>query len=293
VSGNDVELLGAYWTLSGPVEVHVGREWSLFDWADRCEAAREVGFSGLGIWHADLEHMLETRSLSDLRRVFDDNGLAWLELEFLMDWFLDESDERRVESDRIRRILFDAAAAFDAHHIKVGNIPGAPAELQQLTERFGELCVDAAEHTEARIVYEFMPFDTNVRSIDSALAVVEGAGARNGGVAIDTWHMSKLGIAPEHLRRIPVEYLAWVELSDGTFADLDDPVDETVNHRALPGEGEFDIRGYVRACADHGYPGPWGVEVLSEELRNNPMDVIFRRAYEATASQFEHERSSA
>ena len=41
-----------------------------------------------------------------------------------------------------------------------------------------------------------------------------------------------------------------------------------------------------------GYPGPWGVEVLSEELRNNPLDVIFRRAYEATAAQFGPERSS-
>ncbi len=55
------ELLGLYWTVSGPVEVHVGREWSLFDWADRCAEARKVGFSGLGIWHADLEHVLETR----------------------------------------------------------------------------------------------------------------------------------------------------------------------------------------------------------------------------------------
>ena len=27
---------------------------------------------------------------------------------------------------------------------------------------------------------------------------------------------------------------------------------------------------YVEACRDHGYAGPWGVEVLSEELRNKP-----------------------
>ena len=53
------------------------------------------------------------------------------------------------------------------------------------------------------------------------------------------------------------------------------------------------MRGYVEACRDHGYPGPWGVEVLSEELRNNPIDVIFRRAYEATAAQFGQERSAA
>ena len=46
------------------------------------------------------------------------------------------------------------------------------------------------------------------------------------------------------------------------------------------------------ASQDQGYPGPFGVEVLSEELRNNPIDVIFERAYRTTAAQFEHERSS-
>ena len=204
----DVELLGLYWTVSGPVEVHFGREWSLFDWADRCAEARKVGFSGLGIWHADLQHLLETRSLKEMKQVFDDSGLRYLELEFIMDWFLDEDDERRKESDKIRALLFDAAAEFGAHHIKVGNIPGVPGELPVLRERFAELCADAAQHTDAKIVYEFMPFDVNVRSIDAALEVVAGAGAANGGIAIDTWHMSKLGIAPDDLRRIPLEYLS-------------------------------------------------------------------------------------
>ena len=84
-----------------------------------------------------------------------------------------------------------------------------------------------------------------------------------------------------------------MELSDGRREDMDDLIDETVNHRALPGEGEFDLAGYIEACSDHGYPGPWGVEVLSDELRNNPIDVIFRRAYETTAAQFGAERSAA
>jgi sugar phosphate isomerase/epimerase len=288
----DVELLGLYWTVSGPVEVHIGREWSLFDWADRCAEARKVGFSGLGIWHADLAHVLETRSLQEMKQVFDDSGLRQLELEFLMDWFLDEDDERRRASDETRELLFQAAEVLGPHHIKVGNIPGTPAELPRLAERFGELCAEAAMRTDAKIVYEVMPFDVNVRSIDAALEVVGGAGAPNGGIAIDTWHMAKLRIRPDDLRRIPVEYLSWVELSDGRLEDMADLIDETVNHRALPGEGEFDLRAYIAACSDHGYPGPWGVEVLSDELRNQPIDVIFRRAYETTAAQFGHERSS-
>ena len=290
--GADVELVGLYWTVSGPVEVHIGREWSLFDWADRCAEARKVGFSGIGIWHADLQHVLETRSLAEMKKVFDDNGLRHLELEFIMDWFLDPDDPRRQASDEIRELLIRAAAGLGAHHIKVGNIPGTPCGLAQLTERFGELCADAARHTDAKVVYEFMPFDANVKSVDAAVAVVAGAAAPNGGIAIDTWHMSKLGIAPDELRRIPREYLSWVELSDGRLEDMDDLIDETVNHRRLPGEGEFDLRAYIAVCEDCGYGGPWGVEVLSEELRNQPLEKIFRRAYEATASQFANERSS-
>jgi sugar phosphate isomerase/epimerase len=230
--------------------------------------------------------VLETRSLREMKDIFDDAGLEHLELEFLMDWFLDPGDERREASDAQRRLLFDAARELDAHHVKVGNIPGTPCPLEQVTERFAELCADAADEHGAKVVYEFMPFDVNVRSLDAALQVVEGAGAPNGGVAIDTWHMAKLGIAPEELTRVPLEYLAWVELSDGRREDMADLVDETVNHRRLPGEGELDVAAYVEACRAHGYPGPWGVEVLSEELRNLPMDEIFRRAYETTSAQF-------
>jgi sugar phosphate isomerase/epimerase len=287
------DLLGLYWTISGPVEVHVGREWSLFDLADRCEHASRAGFKGIGLWHADLEKVLETRSLGDVKQLLDDNGLEYLELEFLMDWFLDPDDERREASDMVRDQLFDAAAALDAHHVKVGNIPGTPCELSQLTERYGELCADAAEKHDARVVYEFMPFDVNVHDLDSALAVAEGVDAPNGGLAIDTWHMAKLGIEPEELRRIQSRHLGWVELSDGRYENMPDLIDETVNHRRLPGDGEFPIRDYVAACREVGYDGPWGVEVLSEELRNLPIDQIFDRAYETSMAQLvpEPERS--
>jgi sugar phosphate isomerase/epimerase len=67
---------------------------------------------------------------------------------------------------------------------------------------------------------------------------------------------------------------------------MDDLIDETVNHRRLPGEGEFDISGYVEVCREIGYGGPWGVEVLSEELRSLPIEEEFQRAYETTAAQF-------
>ena len=282
----EIELLALYWTVAGPAEVHYGREWSLFDWRDRCAEAAKVGFRGLGLWHADIEHQLETRTLAEMKRIFDGAGLQYLQVEFLADFFARPGTPARADSDRRRKLLFDTAAAFDAHHIKVGNIPGTPCELSRLTEAFGELCTDAADHTRAPVAYELMPFDVNVNTLDAALQLVEGAEQRNGGLAIDTWHMGKLGITPEDLKRIPREYLTWVELSDGQVQDMDDAVDETVNHRRLPGEGEFDIPGYVDACRQVGYDGPWGVEVLSAELRSLPIEEAFQRAYETTAAQF-------
>jgi sugar phosphate isomerase/epimerase len=279
------DLLALYWTVSGPVEVHAGREWSLFDLRDRCEQAARAGFSGIGIWHADLEHVLESRTLGEVKQLLDDNGLEYLELECLLDWFLDPVDERRTAADRTRELLFEAAAALDAHHIKVANIFGHPCELPLLTERYAELCAEAAERHGARMVYELMPFDVNVHDLDTVLAVVEGAGTPNAAVAIDTWHMAKLGIRPDDLRRIPAELLGWVELSDGCYESLPDLVDETVNHRRLPGEGEFPIQDYVGVCREIGYDGHWGVEVLSEELRNLPIEQIFTRAYETSSAQ--------
>jgi sugar phosphate isomerase/epimerase len=280
----ETELIALYWTVSGPVQVHFGREWSTFGWRDRCAHASRVGFAGLGLWHADIEHQLLTSTLPEMKRIFDDAGLTRLECEFLADFFVPAGDPLRAASDERRRLLIETAAAFGAHHIKVGNIPGTPCELGRLTEEFAALCDDVARHTDAKVAYEFMPFDVNVRTLDDALTLVTDAGRANGGLTIDTWHMAKLGIAPSQMGRIPSEHLAWVELSDGQVENMEDEVDEVINHRRLPGEGEFDITGYVSALRAAGYREPWGVEVLSEALRNLPIEQEFERAYETTTA---------
>ena len=96
----DVELLALYWTVSGPVEVHVGREWSLFEWHERCAEAARVGFKGLGLWHADIEHQLQTRTLEEMRAIFDEAGLKYLEVEFLADFFVEPGKPEREQSYR-------------------------------------------------------------------------------------------------------------------------------------------------------------------------------------------------
>jgi sugar phosphate isomerase/epimerase len=282
----DVELLGSYWTTAGPVEIHGGREWSLFDFAERCAQAVRVGMSGIGLWHADLDHQLETRTLADIRRIIDDHGLRHVELEFLNDWFLDVGTEARAASDDSRRRLFEAADRLGAHHIKVGNIYGTPCEYAQVVDRFGELCEDAAKAHDILLTYETMPFDLNAPSLDAAIGIVEGAGADNGGLALDFWHLGKFGLTPQDLRRIPPRYLSYVELSDGMIANMPDHTEETTKYRRLPGEGEFDVKGYIEVLRDMGYDGPWGIEVLNEELSLKPISEIFDRMAATAYAQF-------
>jgi len=280
-------LVACYWTVAGPVDIHYGREWSTFDWRDRCAHAARVGFSGVGLWSADIEHQLEVRSIPEMAQIFRDAGLRDIEIEFAQDFFMPEGSPQKAESDRVKPILFEAAAAFDAHHIKAGNIPAAECDFDHLAEALARLCAEAAEHTDAKIAYEIIPTDPQVDSLEDALELVRRAGAPpNLGIAIDTWHMSKLGISPEQLAAVDIGQIAWVELSDGHFHNLDDFVYEVTCDRRLPGEGEFDIPGYVRALQAAGYDQPWGVEVLSADLRSLPIEEAFTRAYETSQAQF-------
>ena len=55
--------------------------------------------------------------LPEMKRILDDNGIKYVEMEFLLDWFAD--GERRRESDKIRAEMLEAAAALGMRDIKV------------------------------------------------------------------------------------------------------------------------------------------------------------------------------
>ena len=274
------ELLASYWTLAGPIELHTGREWSLFDVADRVRAAANAGFRGIGLWHADLLHILEERSLRDVRTILDDCGMAHVELEFLWDWFLDPGTDERRRSDHLRRVLLHAAGVLGARHVKVGNFAGRQVPVGLLTERFAELCAEAAEYGTS-VAYEFMYRDVTAGSLDAARSVVRGAGAANGGIALDLWHVVDLGVSTAAIRELPAGTVLAAEVSDGERS-RGPGARRSLRDRRLPGDGDFDIAGFVAAVRATGYQGPWGVELLSAGIGDVGPDELALRAYRST-----------
>lgn len=270
--------------MAGGAIPHSDKEYSPFDFKDRVEAMSRAGFTGLGLWHADLDHILETRSLKEIKQIMDDNGIKHLELEFLTDWFV--NDERRKQSDSQRAKLLEAAEALSARHIKVGHFTRDEAPMSQLVESFAELCADAA-NVGTRVGFELMPFSM-INTLEDTLTMIEGANADNGGVILDTWHVFKIGIPHEALAKIPKRFLIGVELNDGYINTPEGMTmrEEVVGHRLLCGEGEFDLRSFLASMEKVGYDGPYGVEVLNNELRTWPLEKVVTRAYQTTMAQF-------
>ncbi len=273
-----VELMNLFWTTAG---VYPGAgEISRFDFKDRVEAAAKAGFRGIGLWHTDLEHILQTRTLNEIKTILDDNGMKYLELEFLTDWFVEGA--RKVESDRRKHLLLEASAALNAKHVKIGDFDNTPYYMPRLIESFAALCKEAEDYG-ATIGFEFMA-SSMIHTWNDSRTLVESAGAKNGGLILDIVHVETLGISYEEIRQMPVQYLINVELNDGALPGS--PLYDPSRARRFCGEGEFDIKGFIRCASEMGYRGPWAVEVISQELTEWSLESLNARAFESTIAQF-------
>jgi sugar phosphate isomerase/epimerase len=273
----NVELMNLYWTTAG---VFPGRgEISRFDFRDRVEESAKAGFKGIGIWHTDLEHILQYRTLKEMKRILDDNGITHVELEFINDWFLEGA--RREESDSRRRRLFEASEILHAKHVKVGDFYNSTCPMPHLIDSFAALCRDA-ERYGATIGFEIMGCAV-INNIRDAITMVEAAAAKNGGLIIDIYQAANLGMTYEDLRSIPLKYLTNIELNDGT---LPTNPDHDPANRKFCGEGQYDIKGFINCIHSMGYAGPWAVEVISEKLALLPLKEMSTKAFATTSAQF-------
>lgn len=127
-----------------------------------------------------------------------------------------------------------------------------------------------------RIGLEFSA-GSELHSIDAARQLIERAGLREAGIVVDTWHFFRTGAPWSQLEGLPVEALAYVQLSDGKFPTPQNDPRETLDARLLPGRGEFDLQRFAAALEALGFHGAICLEVLNAELR--------RQTAESYASQ--------
>lgn len=277
------ELIACYWTLAGAYRFGEDDS-SPWDFRLRAEAAGRAGYRGFGFKQADLRRTLQRYRVDEIGTILADNGLRHVELEALFDWCAE--GEARARSDADRRLLLDTAAALGAHRIKAaGDFSGADWSLAQMHDAFQTLAAEALA-VGCQFTLEPIAF-SSIPDLDTALAVIGDSLGRGGALMLDSWHVTRGQMSLAQIAALPPGAIGGVELDDGTRAPQGSELEDTLNRRLLPGEGEFDLAGLIGAARAAGYDGPWGVEILSQAQRQRTLDEAAQLSAAATLRLFE------
>lgn len=247
---------------------------------ERVEAAAAHGFDAIGLYVGEYER-LRASGLSDddLRRVLAAHGQRVHEFEALHGW--GSSGPAYAECERRLALVERMADAFGApHHVQVvGPYDGS---LRDGAAAFGRLCDRLAERG-IRAAVEYLPRMTNIPDATSAWQLVETAGRDNGGLCVDSWHHERSGETLAALASVPADRVFGVQFDDGPAEQLDpDYKQDCMTHRLVPGEGAFDLIGFVRTLDAMGVTAAYAVEVISEDLDRLPVDEAVRRMADGT-----------
>jgi sugar phosphate isomerase/epimerase len=259
-----------------------------FDLQERITAAHLAGFSGLGLRPEDYT-LAAAAGISDedLRGRLDAAGLRVVELQSVHGWAGDERE--RARGRMIEEGCYRVADALGADYMMVSNTT-LECAWDEAVASFAAICGRAAEHG-LDVLLEFLPWGP-VPDAGAAWRVVRESGADNAGVLVDSWHHFRGAADDDLIREVPAERIRAIQIDDARAKPLGTLYDDTRNERLLPGEGDFDLVGFVQLLDGHGVDAPWSVEILSHTQRARPPVEAARLAADSTWGVLERARDS-
>lgn len=278
-----LDLIAGYYTLSGSRAGAGEGEAASAPFEARVSAAAAAGYAGLGLLVDDYEALRANgRTDADLRAILDDHGMRVHEIEFLYHWTC--RDERASFARALEDRLYRMADGLGVRHVNMGDV-NSPREMSPLdlaAERFAAICDRAADHG-LLVALEFLPW-SGIPDAATAWEVVRSAGRRNGGINLDAWHHFRGAADDEMLTAVPAERYVAVAINDAAAEVVGDLIEDTTRRRRLPGEGAFDLVGFLRLLDAHGVRAPLTVEILSDRQNERPTAEAARVAFDATRS---------
>ncbi|MFO6405250.1 3-dehydroshikimate dehydratase, partial [Pseudomonas aeruginosa] len=231
---------------------------------EKLEAIAAAGFDGVEIFENDLLHY--DGSPRDVRRLCAD-----LDLEILL--FQPFRDFEGCRRERLERNLERAERKFDLMQelgtdlvLVCSNVAadalGEPAlladDLRQLAER--------AAVRGLRIGYEALAWGRQVNTWEQAWDLVRRVDQANLGLILDSFHTLSLDGDPRGIADLPGEKIFFVQMADAPLLAMD--VLEWSRHfRCFPGQGGFDLAGFLAPVVASGYRGPLSLEVFNDGFR--------------------------
>ncbi|KXC06807.1 sugar phosphate isomerase/epimerase and 4-hydroxyphenylpyruvate domain-containing protein [Microbacterium hominis] len=231
---------------------------------DKLHACAEAGFDGVEVFEPDL--VAAPESPEEIRAVADRLGLT-------LDLFQPLRDVEGVDEAEFARVLHRAEAKF-ALAARLGidlvlccsNVATATVDDDEVSavqlRRLGDV---AARHG-VRIAFEALAWGRFIDDYRRAWRVVQLADHPAVGLCLDSFHILSRGHDPSAIRDIPGERIFFLQLSDAPRLSMD-VLSWSRHHRLFPGEGSFDLVGFMGQVLHTGYSGPWSLEVFNDTFR--------------------------
>jgi sugar phosphate isomerase/epimerase len=266
---------------SGTLERHV-------PFRARLEAASAAGYRAVSLWGRDYQAAREEGYTdTDLVSLLDDHGLVVAELDPAWWWTpgassfsippeLDPIDVFRFGESELLHI----GEVLGARSINAADVLGGDWNLLDAAAAFSVLCDRAADHG-LLVHLEWLAW-SRIPDLDSALEVVTMADRPNGGLNVDMWHCARTGATAQDLLKVPGTRVLAVQVDDGPALPEENLIEATLHSRLLPGDGAFDLSGYLGSLRQIGVQAPIGVEVFSDDLHALGPNEAAQRAAQAT-----------
>jgi 3-dehydroshikimate dehydratase len=231
---------------------------------DKLTAAAAAGFDGIEIFEPDL--VASPWSPKELAARCADLGLS-------IDLYQPFRNLDSTDPDRFARNLRRAEHKFDVM-TELGTdtvlvcssvSPDAVDDLDRLAGQLATAASAAAERG-LRIAYEALAWGRHVSTWDRSWDAVRRADSPALGLCLDSFHVLSRGGDPAGFADVRGEKLFFLQLADAPHLDMD-VLQWSRHHRLFPGQGAFDLPGFLESVLAAGYTGPLSLEVFNDVFR--------------------------
>ena len=234
---------------------------------DKLEAIAAAGFDGVEIFENDL--LYYGGSPREVRRVCADLGLAITLFQPFRDFEGCRRDRLPRNLDRLER-KFDLMQELGTDLVLMCSNVAADSlgEREFLLEDLG-LAAERASARGLRVGYEALAWGRHVNTWQQVWDLVREVNHPALGVILDSFHTLSLKGDPAGIAQIPGEKIFFVQMADAPILAMD--VLEWSRHfRNFPGQGEFDLAGFLAPILKSGYRGPLSLEIFNDGFRAAP-----------------------
>jgi len=243
------------------------------DFREKLEAIAAAGFDGIEVFEQDF--IAFDGSPAEVGRMVRDHGLEITLFQPFRDFEGLPEPHRTRAFDRFER-KFDLMGELGADLVLVCSSvhPEALGGIDRMADDFAELG-ERAKARGIRVGYEALAWGRHVWDHRDAWEVVRRADHPNIGLILDSFHTLARKIDPDTIRRIPGDKVLFVQLADAPLIEMD-LLYWSRHYRNMPGQGDLDVRGFMRAVAATGYAGHLSLEVFNDQFRGGSARAIAR-----------------